>query len=161
MAELAAVNASPLIFLAHAGFLDFLRFAAPEIVVPRAVAEEIRRRGSADPTARALLETSWLLERETPEPPARLQAWDLGQGESGVLAWCLANPGSQAIVDDLSARRCAATLGVPVRGTLGLVLIAKERGHIPAARPILEDLREAGMYLSDAVLDRALARVGE
>jgi predicted nucleic acid-binding protein len=64
-------------------------------------------------------------------------------------------------VDDLAARRCAATLGVPVRGTLGLVLIAKQRGEIPAARPVLEELRQAGMYLSDAVLNRALKRVGE
>ncbi len=32
-----------------------------------------------------------------------------------------ANPGTAIIVDDLAARRCAATLGVPVRGTLGLI----------------------------------------
>ena len=36
-------------------------------------------------------------------------SWDFGAGESAVLAWCLAHPGSEAIIDDLSARRCAAT----------------------------------------------------
>ncbi|NCA91502.1 MAG: DUF3368 domain-containing protein, partial [Gammaproteobacteria bacterium] len=30
-----------------------------------------------------------------------------------------------------------------------------------AARPVLERLRDSGMYLSDAVLQRALRRVGE
>jgi predicted nucleic acid-binding protein len=48
-----------------------------------------------------------------------------------------------------------------VRGTLGLVLVAKQRGRIPAARPVLESLRASGMYLSDSVLNKALALVGE
>ncbi|MEH2055977.1 MAG: DUF3368 domain-containing protein [Nostoc sp.] len=35
-------------------------------------------------------------------------------------------------------------LWIPVRGTLGLVLTAKQRGKITAARPILENLRSLG-----------------
>jgi predicted nucleic acid-binding protein len=68
---------------------------------------------------------------------------------------------SEAVIDDREGRRCAAALGIPVRGTLGLDLIAKRRGRIDRARPILETLRGAGMRLSTAVLDRALAEVGE
>jgi predicted nucleic acid-binding protein len=85
----------------------------------------------------------------------------LGDGESSVLAWAYQYPGTEVIVDDLAARRCAAALGLPVRGTLGLVLIAKQRGAITAARPVLERLRQSGMYLSDSVLNQALALVGE
>jgi predicted nucleic acid-binding protein len=48
-----------------------------------------------------------------------------------------------------------------VRGTLGLILTAKRRGRIPQARPLLERLRQAGMYLSDRIMDQALALVGE
>lgn len=70
-------------------------------------------------------------------------------------------PGTEAIVDDLAARRGAAALGIPVRGTLGLVLTAKKRGVIPVARPVLETLRQSGMYLSDRVLNQALALIGE
>ena len=73
----------------------------------------------------------------------------------------LAHRGVEAILDDLAARRCAAALGVPVRGTLGIVLVARQRGLIPAARPVVESMRQAGMYLADAVIDRALALVGE
>jgi len=32
---------------------------------------------------------------------------------------------------------------------------------LPAARPIVEQLRDAGMYLSDKVIDLALQQVGE
>ncbi|HVG22421.1 MAG TPA: DUF3368 domain-containing protein, partial [Blastocatellia bacterium] len=66
-----------------------------------------------------------------------------------------------AIIDDLAGRRCAGVFGIPVRGTLGLILMAKRRGNIPAARPVLESLRQSGMYLSDRVLDEALALIGE
>lgn len=161
MAEPAVANASPIIFLAQGGHLDLLQLTADRILVPTPVALEIRRRGSEDVTARALDATSWLEIVDPPPVPSVIHTWDLGPGESAVLAWARAHPGCEAIIDDLAARRCAATLGVPVRGTLGLVLLAKNRGRIPLARPVLEALRQAGMYLSDRVVDDALALVGE
>ncbi len=161
MAERPAVNASPLIFLSRAGLLNLLQLAAPEIVVPDAVAAEILRRGPNDPTAQALSNTTWLPVIQTPAVPASIQAWGLGQGESAVLAWAHAHPGTEAILDDLPARRCAAAHAIPVRGTLGLVLIAKQRGHILAARPVLLQMRQAGMWLSDRVMNQALALIGE
>ena len=161
MAERPAVNASPLIFLVGADLLDLLRLAGDEIIVPTPVAEEIKRRGTQDPTAQALKQANWLLITEAPPIPPIIQAWGLGTGESSVLAWANANPGTEAIIDDLAARRCAAALGIPVRGTLGLVLIAKQRGKIVSARVVLEQLRQSGMYLSDRVLNEALNLVGE
>ncbi|MEY3403806.1 MAG: hypothetical protein RLZZ86_3428 [Cyanobacteriota bacterium] len=52
-------------------------------------------------------------------------------------------------------------LGIPIRGTLGIVLTAKQRGIIRSARPVLEQLRLRGMYLSDKVINQALTLVGE
>jgi len=77
----------------------------------------------------------------TPQVASKIRNWDLEEGESAVLAWAYGHPGTEAIVDDLAARRCATTLDIPIRGTLGLVLTAKQKGIIPAARPILEKLR--------------------
>jgi len=68
---------------------------------------------------------------------------------------------STVIIDDLAGRKCADSLDIPVRGTLGLVLVAKKRGVIPAARPVIEDMMSAGLYLSKRILDRALEKVGE
>lgn len=161
MAEQAAVDASPLIFLARADLLELLQLASTDLVVPRAVADEIQRHGGDDPTAAALASTSWLRVVDSPAIPAMIQAWDLGPGESSVLAWCRSHAGSEAVLDDLAGRRCAASLGIPVRGTLGLVLIGKRRGRFRSARPVLEELRRSGMYLSDSVLERALHTVGE
>ena len=87
MAERPAVNASPLILLARGGRLELLRVAADVLAVPAAVAEELRRRGPADPAVRALNETPWLAVVPTPPVPLVIQAWDLGEGESAVLTW--------------------------------------------------------------------------
>ena len=42
-----------------------------------------------------------------------------------------------------------------------LRLRLRQDGLIPAARPVLDTLRQAGMYLSDRVIDKALMFVGE
>jgi len=59
------------------------------------------------------------------------------------------------IVDDLAARRCAVALGIPVRGTLGLVLTAKQRGTIGPPTHF-EQRCSCGMYLSNRVMNQAL-----
>jgi predicted nucleic acid-binding protein len=157
----AVVNASPLIYLARTQYLDLLQLAAPVVLVPQPVAAEIEARGAADPAARALAETPWLRRIDGTAVPEEVLAWDLGSGESAVLAWALAHPGCLAVLDDLEGRRCAEALGIRLRGTLGLVLRARRQNVIPQARPVLETLRAAGMYLSSKIIDTALAEIGE
>ena len=160
MTELPVVNASPLIYLAHAGFIDLLQVESETVLVPLVVRIEIGRRGPADPTVRALQRSPWLLDAEAAPVPPQVSAWELGPGETAVIAWALAHQ-CTAILDDLAARRCAGGLGIPLIGTLGLVLKAKRKGLIRAARPVLEKLRGSGMYLSDRILDPALRLVDE
>jgi predicted nucleic acid-binding protein len=161
VAKPAIINASPLIFLSRGGRLDLLKLFAGEVGVPEPVAEEILQRGPQDTTARMIESTDWLVTHPVAAIPGNITQWRLGAGESSVLALALRNAGADAIIDDLSARKCAASLSIPVRGTLGIVLTAKQRGAISAARPVIEDMIHAGLYLSRKVLDAALSRVGE
>ncbi len=73
----------------------------------------------------------------------------------------MAEPGAIVVIDDRNGRRCARSLEIPLIGTLGLVLRAKKEGFIPEARPVVERLRESGMFLSDQVIKESLALVGE
>ncbi len=156
------IDASPLIFLTKAGKLDLLQQVVnTEVVVPVAVETEIQQYGETDVTVQALAQIHWLVVVATPPVPSVIQSYNLGAGESAVLTWSYVNPNTEAILDDLAARRCASALGISVRGTLGLVLTAKQRGIIPAAKPILEQLRQSGMYLSGNVMNQALLIVGE
>ena len=129
--------------------------------MPVEVRDEVCRRGLTDPTARAVDRVDWLEVVPSPGLPESVLAWGLGRGESAVLALALEGPDHEVILDDRQARRCASMLGLPSLGTLSLVLRAKELGMIPLARPVLERLRSEGMFLSDFVLNQALAEVGE
>lgn len=161
VAEKAIINASPLIFLSRSHHLDLLQAFADEIWVPEPVAMEILQRGQQDITARVIEQTEWLITQPVTTTPTIITEWRLGAGESSVLALANEHPGTETIIDDLAGRKCAASLNIPVRGTLGIVLTAKKRGLIPKARPVIEDMMITGLYLSRKVMDRALSRVGE
>lgn len=159
MTDRRVVNASPLIALAKAGHLYVLWDQGIEVLVPQAVVEEVRAGPPADP-ARQALESGGVWSVIPEEPlPMRVVEWSLGRGESAVIAAALARPGSTAILDDADGRRCARALGVPVMGTLGLVLRARSKGRIPSAAAVLKALRGAGFRLDDHVIRRALSTV--
>lgn len=157
MADRAVANASPLIFLGKAGLLELLQVEAPEVVVPAAVWSEVTARGGVDPVQAAIGLAPWLRQVAPVPVPASVQAWDLGPGESAVLAWALEHPGATVILDDLAARRCARAHALEVTGTLGLVLRAHTRGMVPNPRSVIDQLRSVGMWLSDSVVESALA----
>ena len=160
MSEVWVVNASPLILLARVDRLDLIDRLAPGVAVPDAVMSEIRAGQDRDASAgRALTWAQSHRLADVPIVPA-IEHWDLGAGESQVIAHCLGRH-RWAILDDLAARRCAAAHGIAVIGTLGVVLRAKRSRHIEHARPLVAALRAAGMFLDDAFMSSALATVNE
>lgn len=52
-------------------------------------------------------------------------------------------------------------MGVPVVGSIGILIAAKARGDVPALAPHLHALRASGLWLSDALIDRVLVSAGE
>lgn len=160
MPDLLVVNASPLVFLGNAGRLEVLRqVGATRILVPEPVYGEVTHEGHADRAAQVVAQATWIERLPPPEVPARLVAWDLGQGESAVIATALQYPNAAAVIDDLAGRRCALALGLPVVGTIGLVIAAHRRGHVTDPRALILELRAHGMWLADSVIERALRLV--
>jgi predicted nucleic acid-binding protein len=157
VADAWVVNASPLIALGHAGMLDLLEQLPSELIVPVAVAEEILA-GPEDPAHRAMA-SGWGPRRST-TVPASVAEWSLGKGESAVLSLAL-DVGATAVLDDRNARRCARTLGVPVIGTLGVILRAKNQGLIPAAGPVVRSVLDAGLYYDSEAVLKLLESIGE
>jgi predicted nucleic acid-binding protein len=155
------VNASPLIFLAAVDALFLLPQLAAEVLVPGAVLDEVLAGEEPHPALQGLSATTWVRIGPSLPVPAEVAGWDLGGGETQVLALALSVGGTEVILDDLQARRCARSLGLVTTGTLGLILRAKRRGLIPAARPVIEKLLQRRFYLAHDLLEAALAEVGE
>ena len=76
---------------------------------------------------------------------------DLGPGEAEVLALALEEAGSLVILDDRLAREVAKLQNVRITGTAGVLLKAKQEGHISAVAPLLDQLTQLGFRLGDAV----------
>ena len=131
-----------------------------EEVIPEQVYEEIVAGGKDDAANKAIPQVSWI-KREKIEISLPIAAWDLGSGESAVLSFGMKATGYWAIVDDLAARRCAQAFGIQTLGTGGLLVLAKRRGLITSVKDRVQRLRDAGLYLSDYVVDLLVTEAGE
>lgn len=85
----------------------------------------------------------------------------MGAGETAVLSLALADHGSAVVLDDLAARNFAMTFDIPLLGTLGLLLRAKNLGLIGQLAPHIRQLESVGANLSQSVIQRALYLAGE
>lgn len=155
------VNASPVILLGKVEHLGLLEALCARMVIPAAVVSEV----CADPHRDA--GQDWLKNQAQahihdvgPIDPL-ITTWDLGIGESKVLTWAREHSGYEAILDDRAARNCAMALGIPVRGTLGVILLAKREGLLSHVQPVFAQLQEAGLRIAPTILETALELAGE
>jgi predicted nucleic acid-binding protein len=155
--ELWVVNASPVITLAKAGHLDLLTQLANDVLVPEAVVMELLDVSADDPAQQAM-ERGWGTRIPGVSIPVSILEWGLGVGETSVLAATLQHRERTAVLDDAQGRKCARALGIPVIGTLGIVLREKRQGYLASASEAIQDLRAAGLYLDDVTISLALER---
>ena len=149
----AVLDASPVIILARAGFVELLPRLLSPIVMPQAVSDEIHA-GSADDPARRFLTRSpdWLSFVEVAPALSPLGSWRLGLGESEVLEYARQHPGTVAVLDDKAARRAAEVLQLPMTGTLGLLVAAVQSGLLPSLAEALEAARHSGLHVAPATM---------
>jgi len=160
VAERWVLNASPLIVLARVGQEHLFQALADEIAIPRAVTEEIEAGPPGDPARQAVAGGRFPVVDT--EPSLEILAWDLGMGETAVLSLALAEPGWTVILDDAAARNCARSFGLSLKGTLAIVILAKQRGLVSSAADVLRSLLAIGFRLDEQVIREALSRtVGE
>lgn len=154
------INASPLILLGKINQLNLLKQLNPHLMVPEAVFRELDAGNTDLSKKRTLVWAQDLVLEDIPVPDSILK-WDIGAGESQVLAQALVIKNSRAILDDGYARAAAQSHGIDQLGTLGVILRAKQAGFVDAAKPILEQLIANGSWLSEKLVREALRRVNE
>ena len=159
----AVSNGSPLILYAKIGQLELMRELFDQIVIPRAVHDEVVRTGTGRSGAAAVAAASWIEVRSVKDRRrVRTLSARLDAGEAEVVALASEVEGLESvIIDDRDGRRLAFEQGLPVMGSAGVLLLAKERVVIPMVRPLPDQLRSAGLYLRDAMYLRVLATAHE
>jgi uncharacterized protein len=85
---------------------------------------------------------------------------ELGAGESEAIA--LASEKEMSVLlDDRRARLLARRLGLPIIGTVAVLVRARRAGLLTAVAPVLEDLERNGFFLSQELKREALVMSGE
>jgi len=155
------VNASPLILLGKTKQIGLLGALADQIAIPKAVVEEVGAKPDGGATIETINAAPAFVMVENEAAPLDILSWDLGAGETQVIAHAFAHNAERVVIDDLQARRCAKAMGLKIIGTLGIVGRAKMMGLIDQAEPVVRRLRETGLYVSDELVQRLLREVGE
>lgn len=151
MAGIGVSNSSPLIVFQAVSALELLTGCFTGIVVPQEVKDEVRRFPNDFVSARRIMNLEVLSRLST----------EVDLGEAAAIALTLETPGSTVILDDRKGRDLARRNGLNVVGSLGIIIRAKHRGVIPLARPVINELRSAGLFISDSLVRQALLDVGE
>ncbi len=155
------VNASPIISLAKIGCADFLPGLFAQLVIPEGVFQEITGHKYHDSAVEWINAQNHQAIIRSVEVPAIISEWNLGMGESQVLAFAFKNSGFTAAIDDKAAKKCAEVFNISVSGTIAIIIKAKRMGLTPKAEPLLAALRSNGFRISDDIVVAALRIAGE
>lgn len=85
----------------------------------------------------------------------------LHDGEVEVMILAQEQKADLVILDDNAAKKTAKYLGLPVTGTLGVLIKAKRMGIIESVKPLITELRKNGSYVSGTVERMVLEQAGE
>lgn len=150
------VNATPLIALSTTGYLFLLNRLFEQVVVPVSVYEEVTFQGEERPGAKAVARANWLVI-QAPERSLSLSAelLQLDCGERDVILLAQEIDADWVLIDEKLARRIASGLGLQVKGTLGVLLIAYRIGLISkeASMKAVQELVSGSVRLSPRLLE--------
>ncbi len=83
------------------------------------------------------------------------------RGEASAIALASEISCDYIIVDDLAARKLAKELGLPIKGTVGVLLNAKQKGIIPLFRPYFDLIQQTNFRLSRQLAEQFIKDSGE
>ncbi|MEW6755597.1 MAG: DUF3368 domain-containing protein [Candidatus Latescibacterota bacterium] len=122
-------NATPLIALALLDRLTLLPALFREVLVPPAVYDEVVVRGADRAGGAGLACAAWLTVQD-PATPHTIEPVLLGldAGEFEVLLLARSVQPDWVLIDERLGRRVAQAMGLPVKGTIGLLLAGYRAG---------------------------------
>lgn len=143
----AVFDTSSLVKLQKGNCLDLIGKLFDIVFIPKAVRDEFT--GSLDPSVVRIQDV-------TTELPI-----GLGQGERQAISLAKEKRIPWIVVDDKKAITRAIQQGLRPQSTLQLLHTAKERGHIPSVKSVLDTMKENGEGIDDDVYTDALRKAGE
>jgi uncharacterized protein len=137
---------------------DLLHRLYTEVVVPRIVLDEVVVAGAGMTGADAVAAAHWLRIEDVAPDPDLLEVLDRGEAAALPLAARLL---ATLLVDDGAARAIAGARGIRVVGTIGLLLRAKRKQYLAAVGPVIAQMDQLGMYVSERLREEVVRLAGD
>jgi len=155
-------NTSPILNLAIVGQLELLRQQFGEILIPKAVLDELKV-DEERPGSQAICEaiaSGWIQVQEASnEPLVQLLKQILDQGEAEAIALAIDLKADWMLLDEREGRKVAKSLGLNVTGILGILLRTKQLGELESLQPVIDELiNKAGFRIAPELLAQILAQ---
>lgn len=146
-------DASPLIALATCNALELLDSMFGQVYVSKQVFDEVTKQDK--PFSQQLFD---YLDNNAIDMPilAEFAELPLDKGELSAFSLYKKLNADYLLIDEKLGRKFAKNLGFKITGSLGILLLAKQQGLIPAIRPYVEKLNQSPIHLSQQLIDTAL-----
>lgn len=147
--------------MAACGDLALLPKLYSRVVVPREVCDEVLANGGSMFGAAEFASADGIDRRAEPVEIGSLLSQLLDRGEASVVQLAISEGIETVCIDEHLGRRVARLNGLRVTGSLGILIRAKRQGHPLRISDVVNRMREAGVFLSDRVIEAALREAGE
>lgn len=153
-------NTTPLIGLSGLNYLPLLRDLYTEVWIPREVEKEFL---ALDETVyqEVLDNAPWIKVVDLTNPHSAAIYQGIDDGEAEVFALAVEHDARLVLLDENKGRKKAKEIGLTVKGTVGVLQEAKEKGLIDVIKPFLIRLQDNGIHLSESLINNALRDAGE
>ncbi len=148
------INSTPLIALCKAGRLNLLKTMYGEVTIPDAVFREVTEKN--DFVQKSIVENSdWIrIGHVSADADRKMYKAKLHDGEVEVMILAQETNADLVVIDDLEARKTAEYLGLTLTGTIGILLKAKQLGHLDLVLPVIREMEKQHIYFSDALISQ-------
>ncbi|MCD4772133.1 MAG: DUF3368 domain-containing protein [Bacteroidales bacterium] len=151
MHKIIVSDTSCLILLDKLERIDLLKSLFGKITITQTVADEF---GKTIP---------YFIDIENPKDNnyQKILETFLDSGEASALALALEKDDCLLIIDDFKGRREAKQLKLNYTGTIGILIVAKEKGLIKSLTEILDEIRKTNFRISEELINEIKRKSGE
>ena len=150
-------NTSPLILLAKIEQTHLLTELYAQILIPKAVLEEIYKKDSKEQeNIKSFIKGPACTVIEPDKTFLDLVTSRLGMGERAAIALALQETPDLTVLDDREGRKIAKKHNLKITGTIGILIEAHTKGIIPSLKSEVDNLKDAGIWMSDAFYNKII-----